>query len=71
MYTKLCIVEMDLSHIPLSPRPKTNGAPGTFYYLGYDLILFFSSVEMRAQIAWEENVGRLVSRPPHVLAADR
>lgn len=54
MFTKLCTVEMDLGHVPLSPRPKTSGT-GTFYYLGYDLVLFFSSVEMRAQIAWEEN----------------
>lgn len=61
MFTKLCIVEMDLSHIPLYPRSKTNGAPGTFYYLGYDLVLFFSSVEMRAQIAWEEDVSGLLS----------
>ncbi|KAJ3512906.1 hypothetical protein NMY22_g15199 [Coprinellus aureogranulatus] len=63
MYTKLCIVEMDLSHIPLHPRPKTNGAPGVFYYLGYDLILFFSSVEMRAQIAWEEDASGPLPSP--------
>ncbi|KAJ2917220.1 hypothetical protein MD484_g3186, partial [Candolleomyces efflorescens] len=54
-FTKLCTVEMDLSHIPLAPRSKLNGAMGTYYYLGYDLILFFSSVELRAQISWEEN----------------
>lgn len=51
------MIEMNLSHIPLTPRPKTGNSSGTFYYLGYDLVLFFSSVEMRAQIAWEENVG--------------
>ncbi|KAH6917102.1 hypothetical protein BKA70DRAFT_1367619 [Coprinopsis sp. MPI-PUGE-AT-0042] len=55
MYTKLCTIEMDLSHIPLHPRPKANGAAGSYYYLGYDLVLFFSSVELRAQISWEEN----------------
>ncbi|EAU92333.2 hypothetical protein CC1G_00552 [Coprinopsis cinerea okayama7 len=55
MYTKLCTIEMDLSHIPLTPRQKANGARGTYYYLGYDLVLFFSSVELKAQICWEEN----------------
>ncbi|TFK26684.1 hypothetical protein FA15DRAFT_667159 [Coprinopsis marcescibilis] len=54
LYTKLCSIEMDLSHIPLTPRAKAGGV-GLFYYLGYDLVLSLSSVEMTAQIAWEEN----------------
>jgi hypothetical protein len=66
---------MDLSHIPLAPRSKLNGATGTYYYLGYDLILFFSSVELRAQISWEENVSRrpilFVIEPPSDLLLSR
>ena len=53
MYTRICTIEMDLGHIPLSPRTKANGM-GVYYYLGYDLVLFFSSVELRAQLAWTE-----------------
>lgn len=44
--------------------------PGTFYYLGYDLVLFFSSVEMRAQIAWNEDVSISSSCTPRRLIAE-
>ena len=55
-YTKLCKIEVDLSHLPLSPRPKYSGE-GIFYWLKYDVILLFGLTELQAMIAWKENVG--------------
>ena len=53
-YAKLCTVEMDLSHLPIIPRAKSNGETGNYWYLEYTYILFFSAVELRAQISWVE-----------------
>ncbi|KAG2016352.1 hypothetical protein CC2G_009524 [Coprinopsis cinerea AmutBmut pab1-1] len=54
-YAKLCTVEMDLSHLPIQPRTRANGTSGNYWYLEYNYILFFSAVELRAQISWKEN----------------
>ncbi|TFK21092.1 hypothetical protein FA15DRAFT_672873 [Coprinopsis marcescibilis] len=53
-YSKLCAVEMDLSHLPITPKAKSNGQTGNYWYLEYNYILNFSSVELRAQISWME-----------------
>ena len=55
-YTKLCTIEVDLSHLPLPPRPKYSGA-GTIYYIEYDVVLLFGLTELQAMLAWKENVG--------------
>jgi hypothetical protein len=54
-YTKLCTIEVDLSHLPLSPRSKSGG--GSFYRLDYDIVLMFGLTELKAVIAWKQNVG--------------
>jgi hypothetical protein len=58
-YTELCTIEVDLSHLPLSPRPKYSGE-GTFYRTEYDIVLLFGLTEFKAAIAWKENVGLLM-----------
>ena len=55
-YTQLCTIEVDLSHIPLSPRPKYSGA-GTIYSINYDIVLLFGLTELQAMLTWKENVG--------------
>ncbi|KAF6752246.1 hypothetical protein DFP72DRAFT_991107 [Ephemerocybe angulata] len=52
-YAKLCTVQMDLSHLPIVPRAKSNGQ-GDFWFLEYTYVLCFSSVELRAAISWTE-----------------
>jgi len=42
----------------LRPQSKTTGA-GTFYRLDYDIVLLFGMTELKAQVAWKENVSRL------------
>ena len=56
---ELCIIEVDLSHLPLLPRPKHSGN-GNFYKIQYDIILLFGLAEFKAAIAWKENVGLLM-----------
>lgn len=52
-YTKLCTIEADLSHLPLTAQRKSLGV-GTFYRLDYDLVLLFGLTEMKAQVIYKE-----------------
>ena len=53
---KLCTIEADLSRAPMLPQPKAKGK-GSFYRVGYDIILLFGMTELKAQIAWKEKVS--------------
>jgi len=55
-YTDLCTIQVDLSHLPLSPQPKFSGR-GTCYYFEYDIVLLFGLTELQAMVAWKEDVG--------------
>lgn len=57
MYTKVCSIEMDLSHLPLVAQPRLSGEPGMFYEIEYETVLLFGLTELKAQIAWKENVS--------------
>ena len=48
---------MDLSHLPLVAQPMLNGGPGMFYEIEYETVLLFGLTELKAQIAWKENVS--------------
>ncbi|KIM40828.1 hypothetical protein M413DRAFT_27965 [Hebeloma cylindrosporum] len=53
-YTKLCTIEIDLSHLPLPRQPKYFGR-GTFYPIDYDIILLFRLTGLQAMIAWKQD----------------
>ena len=55
-YIKICTIEVDLSHITLTPRYKRNGERRQYFSLDFDLILLFGSTELKAQVAWREGV---------------
>jgi len=57
-YTDLCSIQVDLSHLPLSPLSKYSGR-GTCYYFEYDIVLLFGLTELQAVVAWKENVSLL------------
>ena len=57
-YTKLCTIEADLSGVPLLPRPKVIGQ-GSFYSVDCEVVILFGMTELKAQIAWMENVSCL------------
>jgi hypothetical protein len=56
----LCTIEADLSQAPVLTQPKATGT-GSFYSVKYDIILLFGMTELKAQVAWKENVGGLQS----------
>ena len=61
LYSTLCWVEGDLSHVPKHEiySPYIHD----FYYkFKFDIILSFGLTELKASIAWEENV-RCLSFP--------
>jgi hypothetical protein len=58
-YTELCTIEVDLSHLPLSPQPQVSGE-GIFYRLSFDIVLLFGQTELEAAVAWKEKVGPLL-----------
>jgi hypothetical protein len=54
-YTELCTIEVDLSQFPLSPRLRSSGQ-GIIYRVEYDVVLLFGLTELKAMLAWKENV---------------
>ncbi|KAF9524973.1 hypothetical protein CPB83DRAFT_871039 [Crepidotus variabilis] len=55
LYSTLCYVEADLSHIPM-PGKYSNHIHGLFYDVTFDVILALGLTEFKAFIAWRENV---------------
>ena len=62
-YTKLCTIDADLSRVPLLPKSKASGS-GSFYRLDYDIVLLFGMTELKAQVAWKENVSLIILSYP-------
>ena len=58
-YTDFCVIEADISHLPLSRLRKYSGE-GHFYRRDYEIVLLFGLTELKAMIAWQENVGLLI-----------
>jgi len=55
-YTMLCTLEVDISRLPMSCRRKLSGE-GVFYRIDYDIVLLFGLTELKAMLAWKENVS--------------
>ena len=60
MYKCVCDITVDVSRMKQPPLPRIDGTGGKYYCVEYQVILFFGSTELQAQVAWEENV-----RPPY------
>ncbi|TFK20843.1 hypothetical protein FA15DRAFT_624853 [Coprinopsis marcescibilis] len=54
-FTALCTIEVDLGKLTLQPRTDAQG--GVYFRLDYAIVLLFGSTELKAQIAWFENVS--------------
>jgi len=55
----LCTVSADISQFKKFAYPRTNHTNGERYYeWKFDVILLFGLTELKAQVAWMENVGR-------------
>ena len=54
-YEQVCTVEADTSTIV--PTKKKSPAGETYYTMSYEIVLLFGLTELKAQIAYKENVG--------------
>jgi hypothetical protein len=55
-YFVLCTVHADTSNIAEALKPQ-QGKSGTYYRLDFEMVLSFGLTELKAQIAWFENVS--------------
>lgn len=67
MYSILCWVEADLSHLPKTPKYSTY-IHDLYYEIEYDVILSLGLTEFNAFIAWREKV--LLIRIPACVLTD-
>jgi len=55
-YSRLCTIEIDLSHLEkCAEQYRKTGPDGPYYRLHYKLILMFGLSELKAVFAWKEN----------------
>ena len=59
MFSILCTVQADMSHIVLQPQRGKGGA--IYYQRNFDIVLLFGLTELKAQICWTENVSCFLS----------
>lgn len=60
MFTILCEVEADLSSCGgVTRRQKFDGS-GVYYTASFDVVLLIGLTELKAQIAWDEDVSRSI-----------
>ncbi|KJA20624.1 hypothetical protein HYPSUDRAFT_42934 [Hypholoma sublateritium FD-334 SS-4] len=57
-FVQLCTIEADLSKAVSGPLKGFEGK--TYYQANYEIVLLFGLTELKAQVAWKENVCRLV-----------
>ena len=55
----LCTIEADHSRVPSLPRRKVTGK-GSYYKVKFDIVLLFGMTELKAQMAWKENVSGFI-----------
>lgn len=57
MYSEVCTVEVDLSHLTKKTEDiKKRGPKGKYYQLDYEVALLFGLTELKAQLIWKEKV---------------
>ena len=57
LYSELCTIEVDLSHLSHTSNVQTiNKLGGVYYKVAYELVMLFGGTEIEAQLCWKENV---------------
>jgi len=56
MFSILCFVAADISHIK---RPPRTGLRNVYYTANIDVIFSFGLTELKAFIAWQEDVRKI------------
>jgi len=60
MFTILCEVEADLSSCGAIIRRQKSDGSGVYYTASFDVVLLIGLTELKAQIAWDEDVSRSI-----------
>jgi len=70
LYSELCTIEVNLSHLWNTTNVQTilKGS-GVYYKVSYELIMLFGGTEIEAQLSWKEN-GIEKRSPAKVLYTD-
>jgi hypothetical protein len=55
-FTDLCEVTADMTKLKGSIQPQTNHRGAKYCVLDFDIVLLFGLTELKAQIAWTQNV---------------
>ena len=62
MYSRVCTIEVDLSHLTRNTKDiKKRGPKGKYYRLDYEVALLFGLTELKAQLIWKEKVPFFIS----------
>ena len=57
LYTKLCTIEVDLSHLRNTSDVHTVGKSSEVHYVvDFDLVMLFGGTEIEVQLCWKEKV---------------
>ena len=67
MFSTLCYVTADISHIRTPPKMSPNSAK-VYYSVDYDVIYSFGMTELKAFLAWKENVSPILIIESRVLS---
>ena len=57
-FTDLCTVQGDMSRVARNSTAKFGVSGGIYYQVDFDVIAFFGSTELTAQMAWKDYVSR-------------
>jgi hypothetical protein len=56
-FSGLCEVTADLTKLKGSIQSRTNHRGAKYYVLNFEVVLLFGLTELKAQLAWTENVS--------------
>ena len=57
LYSELCTIEADLSHLWNTPNLQSMSKGDEVYFkVSYDLVMLFGGTEIQAHLSWKENV---------------
>lgn len=57
-YVNIGSIEVDLSYLADTPTLRTKEGPkGTYYQIDYSVIILLGEIELKAVLAWEEDVS--------------
>ena len=60
-FVDLCEITVDMTKLKSSIRPRTNQRGAKYYVVNFDVVILFGLTELKAQMAWTQDVSRRFS----------